>query len=181
MLMYDGAPLVISIFVEDHGVTLRDVDRADSVIPEIIGIYGRPLAGNGKGSTTIAVVLEDRDGRGREILTTSTAAGATDMWCYRIDRHRVIGIPDVGVYRSMVTVSNGDEPDRRDAIVPIPILAAGPSALHHQIPSSETTVFEEVSFVATRHDDGVDSIVPIVIRIVYGPVGVDIQSFTLEI
>jgi hypothetical protein len=42
-------------------------------------------------------------------------------------------------------------------------------------------MFEQVSFIATGYDDGVDSIVPMVIRIVYGPISVDVDSFTLEI
>jgi hypothetical protein len=74
VLQHDGASLVISVFVEDHSVTPRNVNRADSVVPEIIGISDRPLASNGKGSSTIAVVLEYSDSRSREINTASMAA-----------------------------------------------------------------------------------------------------------
>ena len=112
MLKYDGAPLIVSIFVEDNGITPGDVDRADSIIPEIIGVKGRPFAGNGKRSSTIAVVLEYSDGWGWEVFTVSTTMGPTNM-SYMIRRKGVVGVFDVGVFRNtlMMIVSNWDEPN----------------------------------------------------------------------
>lgn len=169
MLEHDGAASVVGIFVKDDGVPPRDVDGTNAVVPEIIGINGRPLAGNGKGSTAVAVVFESSDGRGGEVTTISATTRATDMRSWR-----------ALVMRATV-VSNGDEPDGRDTIVPIAILTAGPLAPYDQVFTPETAVFEQVGFVATGDDDGVDGVVPVIVGIVDRPISVNVQSFSLEI
>ena len=162
MLEHDGAASVVSIFVKDDGVTPRDVDGTDAVVPEIIGINGRPLAGNGKGSAAVAVVFEGGNGRGGEVTTISATTRATDMRSWRALVMRV------------TMVANGDEPDGRDTIVPIAILTAGPLAPYDQVLTAETAVFEQMGFVARGDDDGVDGVVPVVVGIVDRPIGVDV-------
>jgi hypothetical protein len=98
------------------------------------------------------------------------------MRCVWVRRKRIVGVSNAGIFRDtlMVIVSNRNEPNGGNTIVPIAILSAGPLALYDQVPSSETTVFEEVCFVTSGDDDGINGVIPIVVRAIHGPIGVDV-------
>lgn len=162
MLEHDGAAAVVSIFVEDDGIATWYVDRTDAVVPEIIGINGRPFAGDGKGGAAVAVVFEGGDGRSGEVTTVAATTRATDM------RSR-----GALVMRAAM-MSDGDEANGGDTIVPVTILSAGPLASNYQVFAAKATVLEEVSFVASWDDEGVDGVVPVIMRAVHRPIGVDV-------
>lgn len=165
----DRAAAVVSIFVENDRISPRDVNGTDAIVPEIIGVDGRPFAGNGKGSAAIAVMFKYRNGGGGEITTIAATARATNMRSWR------------ALVMRATMMSNGDEPDGRNTIVPVVILTAGPLAPYDQVLAAKTAVFEQVGFVATGDDDGINGVVPVIVGIIDGPVGVDVQSFSLEI
>ena len=179
----DGLPPEMVVFIENGGVSTRDVDRADAVVPAIAVIINTPITLNFQSSSPEVGMLKNGNDRSRLVAAAVSTGGPAGVYLSLV---RVIAVPvpmpmAILVTAAMERVIYRHYPDRRYSVAPVVISSARPFASYYNVTALKMGVFKKQGLVASGNDNGVDRIIPIVETIICRPVAVKSQAIAPKI